>query len=643
MPASEPKIIAGRFEVISQIGAGGVGVVYRAYDPWLKKAVAVKMLHPEQMTSESVVRFQHEAKTASTLVHPNLIRVCDFGITENNEPYLVMDFVEGNTLSNYLEKNGRIPITKAAGIFVQICSGMTMAHEQNVLHRDLKSSNVMLTEENSSHPQVHILDFGLAKRTEDGSMTRTGLLIGSPLYMSPEHARGAELDARADIYSLGCIMYETLTGKYPIKGETILDTIMKQTTQEAPSLQSSCPEESFSPELEHLVAKALHKDPAERFQSMSEVKSAIQSLRELEEQPEPTKARSKPQEPQFATLATSAAPAPKLSFNRKFILTCAIGLATMFGAGALIVLTVPKAIDWFNPNKPSPLVEEPKAPTVSFDLHDDFIPGTTAWTAMPWSDGYVWMKKFDVEEMELLDTKKFNELGYVSFWQEKITRKGLRYLIKANMKGLYLSESDLTDDALVQIGKMTTLKALFLDKNYQLTDSSLAHLEKLKLKGFGVSGNAFSDEALKYIGKMETLEVLYLDHLKNVNGSGLHYLNKLQNLKKLELDGTLIQPQYVPELAKLKNLRVLYLHNVRLNDKNAAIIATLPKLQVLDVSMSSIAFSQLRALKKNKTLKYLYLSGHRATSEELESLKKGATFTVFDISRPDVDDFIHQL
>src|SRR5579885_2479654 len=163
MTEKVPDLIAGRYEVVSQIGSGGFSVVYKAYDRSLQKDVAIKMLlHTEQIDAEQIRRFQQEAKIASGLHHSNLIRVLDCGVTKKNDPFLVMDYVEGTSLCDYIETNGPLPVKKAVRIFVQICEGMQQAHEQGILHRDLKTSNVMLVDAQSSCPRAIILDFGLA-------------------------------------------------------------------------------------------------------------------------------------------------------------------------------------------------------------------------------------------------------------------------------------------------------------------------------------------------------------------------------------------------------------------------------------------------------------------------------------------------
>lgn len=219
------------YEFIGEIGSGGMGVIYKAWHSSLKKNVAIKILH--QVNQQTVMRFQREAQAASTLRHDNVIAVLDFGATDEGQPYMVMDFVEGKPLSDLINQRGALPVDSALNIFKQICSGIGHAHGKGVVHRDLKPSNVMLSDPDKWNPHVHIVDFGIAKvlgpeETEAGKLTQTGDVFGSPLYMSPEQCFGKKVDFRSDIYSIGCIMFEVLTGKPPFMGETIMDTMLKQ-------------------------------------------------------------------------------------------------------------------------------------------------------------------------------------------------------------------------------------------------------------------------------------------------------------------------------------------------------------------------------------------------------------------------------
>lgn len=281
MEASIGTTIGEKYEILAVIGGGAMGLVYKARHTLMKRIVAVKMLHPNMLPDAgTVMRFKKEAEALSCLNHPNILTVFDFGISTQGQPYLVTDYLEGQTLGEVLESNQCVPWQRTVQIFMQVCSALAHAHKNGVIHRDIKPSNIMLTEFEDQADFVKILDFGIAKvlteETENSSqLTRTGEVFGSPLYMSPEQCRGKPLDARSDIYSLGCVMFRTLTGQPAFFGQDLVECLYKHVNEAAPSLREMAPEASIPEELDLIVHKCLNKDPLERYQSMVELKEAL--------------------------------------------------------------------------------------------------------------------------------------------------------------------------------------------------------------------------------------------------------------------------------------------------------------------------------------------------------------------------------
>lgn len=275
------KIIAEKYEVLEVIGGGGMGLIYKAKHILMKRIVAIKMMHPQYGSSATTLkRFQQEAQAASALNHPNILAVFDFGLTPAGAPFLVMDFLEGTNLAEVLDEQGLLSHERAVNIFAQACSGLAHAHSKGVIHRDLKPGNIMLTEYDHRKDFVKIVDFGIAKLlpTDEGEanhLTQTGEVFGSPLYMSPEQCRGRNLDTRSDIYSLGCVMYRTLTGSSPFFGQDPMECMYKQ-VNEAPSKFFDTNPDTRVPEgLETIVFKCLAKEPADRYQTMTDLKDAL--------------------------------------------------------------------------------------------------------------------------------------------------------------------------------------------------------------------------------------------------------------------------------------------------------------------------------------------------------------------------------
>jgi serine/threonine protein kinase len=271
-------LISNRYEILSLLGQGGMSVAFKALDRQLNREVTVKFLLPERVANvKDRLRFQREAMTAAQLQHPGIAKVFAFDFDEHSRPFLVMEFIEGQTLARRIECEGQLPIQETIEIFIRVTDALAFAHAHGVLHRDIKPSNIMLdSRDKAPASAVKLVDFGLAKliESEDKAawqITHTGELVGSPLYMSPEQARGAQLDNRSDLYSLGCTIYETLTGSPPHLGQTAVATILKHETDKPLTLGEASLGRSFPENLENLVAKLLAANPNDRYQSATDL------------------------------------------------------------------------------------------------------------------------------------------------------------------------------------------------------------------------------------------------------------------------------------------------------------------------------------------------------------------------------------
>lgn len=286
--AGEPQIgdiIGERYEIIDFIGDGGMGKVYKARHKLMKRTVAIKVLLPHLVSSaQALKRFQKEAEATSVLNHPNIMTVFDFGITENSGmPYLVMDYLEGISLGYILQDEARLPYDRAVKIFIQAAAALAHAHSKGIIHRDLKPSNIMLIDFDGQPDFLKLVDFGIAKlliksEGEAENLTQTGEIFGSPLFMSPEQCRGLELDGRSDMYSLGCVMYRTLTGRPVFFGQTMVECLYKQVHDAPLNFSTVCPELNLPDELEAIVLKCISKEPEQRYDSMNDLKTALEEF-----------------------------------------------------------------------------------------------------------------------------------------------------------------------------------------------------------------------------------------------------------------------------------------------------------------------------------------------------------------------------
>jgi serine/threonine protein kinase len=274
------------YEMLGIIGQGGMGVIYKARHLVLNKLVAIKTIHSNLYTPEIVQRFQIEGRAASSLSHPNIVSVHDFGVTQFGQPYMIMEYVNGRTLADLLRSEGALSSKRFVEIFSQVCSGLALAHRKSIVHRDLKPGNIMLVSEDQGEEQVRIMDFGIAKIMTDEnaatpSLTKTGETIGSPLYMSPEQARSLKTDFRSDLYSLGCVMYECLTGSPPFAGQTFMETLLMHMEKMPPPMKEASLGREIDPRLEKIVMRLLAKEPEKRYLSMDDLLDAITNYKQI--------------------------------------------------------------------------------------------------------------------------------------------------------------------------------------------------------------------------------------------------------------------------------------------------------------------------------------------------------------------------
>jgi serine/threonine-protein kinase len=261
------RIVEGKYRIGSVLGHGGMGVVYRATRVLIGDTVALKLLHNDRLQDTgSRDRFQREAQAAARLKHENAVTIYDFGVTSGGLVYLVMELVEGESLAEIIRSRGALPLDLCLDIMKQVCAAVAEAHRHNIIHRDLKPDNIIVRQVGRG-TRVKVLDFGIAKLQDpDASrLTQTGTVIGTPHYMSPEQCMGEQLDGRSDIYSIGIVLFEMLTGRLPFNATTPSAAVVQQVTQGAPSPRSINP--SISDSIERVVLRALEKPREKRPQS----------------------------------------------------------------------------------------------------------------------------------------------------------------------------------------------------------------------------------------------------------------------------------------------------------------------------------------------------------------------------------------
>ncbi len=263
------QIIKERYEIVQLLGEGGMSYVYKANDKQLKRTVAIKTLKPNYVQQEKFVeRFKREAQTAANLNHPNIVQIFDWGI--GDEPFFVMEYIEGNTLTSIIAKRRTISLNDVLFIGAQVSSGLQAAHSKGLVHRDIKPGNIMITPEG----KVKVTDFGIVSlQNEESDITKTGSILGTASYISPEQAQGKPVSKESDLYSLGTVLYELITGRPPFEGDTPIATATKHITDKPEKLSVIRPD--IPKGVENAVLKLLHKYPKDRFKNAEDLRAVL--------------------------------------------------------------------------------------------------------------------------------------------------------------------------------------------------------------------------------------------------------------------------------------------------------------------------------------------------------------------------------
>jgi predicted Ser/Thr protein kinase len=267
------SIIADRYHVLKKLGEGGMGTVYLAEHVKMGRKSAVKVMNPGMVNdADAIGRFNREAANASKISHPNVAAVYDFGETTDGLIYLAMEYIEGPSLTKVIEESGALPPLRAADIARQASEALAVAHDMGIVHRDLKPDNIMLTKNRDGSDCVKVVDFGIAKavNSEAQKVTKTGLVVGTPEYMSPEQLAGDKLDGRSDTYSLGLVAFAMMTGKLPFPAETVQESMIARLTDKPKLLSEMKPEVQWSEQVQAVMDKVLERDLNLRYQSANE-------------------------------------------------------------------------------------------------------------------------------------------------------------------------------------------------------------------------------------------------------------------------------------------------------------------------------------------------------------------------------------
>ncbi|MCB9470177.1 MAG: protein kinase [Candidatus Obscuribacterales bacterium] len=570
-----------RYEDLELLGRGGAGEVRLCHDRNLDIKVAVKFLHASAGPRE-LARFQAEAKAVAQLNHPNIVRVLDFGQTENGDAYLVMQYNQGKNLAELLKEEGSLKEDKALDILFGIASGLAHAHEKKILHRDVKPANVIFCQEDNGMLVPKLVDFGLAKWVEpdlDQELTSTGCILGTPAYISPEAIEGEKMTSASDVYSFGSMAFEMLTGKKPFKGDTALATMQLKMESEPPTLSSTDTGQYPQP-LEDFVSRCLKKNPRSRYRSGKELVDSIKRLiqeREREEQKEEVEAT-----------------ANKLPLKETAVISAAL---------TVLILAILAGYRLILPDANKPDKDDSKSKQVLKEIKR--------------SEDFLSIAGKEIEEHRLVESSLDGER-----WHE--------------LRGLNHSE-DLKE--LVGVPNIERLWML----NDDLTGKEFSILEGLKLKGLRIEGCTISDANMIKLSKFDSLDDLSIHSVKGYSKRSFLEILKMKGLKKLNLGNTIMSDDLLPEVCKLPSLERLGLeHCIKITGDNLEVLKKLPALNLLDLADSGFNKKNLKKVASMKNLKVLDLSALNLTVKDLAPIASMDLKTIY-LDRNNLDDRVFKI
>lgn len=553
-------LVDGKYRLVDSIGEGGMGVVYKVEQIMLQQQMALKTLTGSEFSESSIKRFQSEAKLLAKLDHPGLVKVVDFGFIDNVKPFLVMDFVQGRTLASLLKKSGILPLDVALKLFVELSFALGYAHSKGVVHRDIKPSNIMLTTPgvDSESEHVKVLDFGIAKFVNGGpdgdALTRTGEVIGSPFYMSPEQCYGRPIDHRSDIYSMGCVMFEVLTGAPPFSGETSLTTMMMHQTAIPLTLKEASMGCDYPQEIEKLVARMMEKEPERRFQSLFDVAQILISF----------------QKGETGTInIQSAARAPL----RETTVNLSVRHIA-FAMYAVLALSIGMIAFYF--------YNQINNPQSSFDEEDYNV--KTPWVTVDENyKTFHFPKKLSIGTIGVCGTEKRDAIGNVKFHKNDYVAFSAGPNFFAHPQFLRrFGPNDLHDLDLRMAGRSGAFEKV--SNQVRVSDDELVYADHLTgLQMLGLRDCNITDRGLAHLKNLPNLVLLDVDRT-DVTADGVASMKCLHHLECLRAGYLKDGWKILRALKGSKKIDEICLTNTELKNEDLKFVKDIPNLQELNVS-----------------------------------------------------------
>lgn len=642
-------IIGDNYVIIELLGVGGMGYVYKVRHLILEKVYAMKTISGEQISEIAWRRLQVEAQAIARISHPNIVGIHNLGIHQGKIPYYVMDYLKGRNLAEILKQRRYLSLEQSLPLFIEICNGLGFAHKKGIVHRDIKPGNIVILDEpDFSGARVKIVDFGIAKLAGtidpvNQKLTTIGEVFGSPLYMSPEQCEGKRIDARSDIYSLGCTFFEVLTGDVPFHGENPVATMLMHNQVEPPSLYEASGLD-FPESMEHLVATMLAKAPMNRYPNLERVGDDLQNIlagNDISMSPFNTSINLNLFSDHFDENEVSEEGEEEIVIVKsKRVKLKAIAIAgSLLVVGALLIAAY--SIYFKTSGKTS---TDSKAPVA--------VAAPTATDDTP----HYFSSSFDGGQTLRFEFPKEQSLGTIGYSGGKSLQEAKGTVILVPSKRIYFHANEyiLTHPGLIESFRPDDLYSFDAPEqvNALKVDEPMVHIAKLTgLKRLNLKTNRATDAIIPYLDQLTNLESLNLD-MTSVTGSGLAKFKGLKRLKLLffsynhgipdllaalkgskELENLYLESPDIPftaQYAKLlkdcPRLRHLDLQASKLNDEALYILATLPNIAFIDATDCQVteeAVNKIKAARKGRKIRI-------PTKSDLED--KNA----FDNESPDV-------
>ncbi len=644
-------VLGGMFRTLSLIGTGGMAAVYLAEHTTLPRRFAVKALAPDLVNQENWLRFQAEAKTMASLHHPSFVNVYDLGIHEGKVPFYAMDHVEGRSLEEILAETGPIELERALDIFLEVINGLAYAHRNGIIHRDIKPANIMLCTANRDSA-IKILDFGISKlvgaaTSQDQSLTKAGDIFGSPYYMSPEQCLGESVDARSDIYSIGCTLFETLTGFVPFEGTSQLETVMMHQEDTPPLLSEVMPEKGFTTSLEAVISTCLAKLPRNRYQTAKELavdlerikqgrdiqasSPAFAQLMKLEQQDQDSEAGENEDESARLRLAARQ---PKLERSVVDFLLRAIksdklirSLLTLVIAACVLFLLRSAANLFFISTGKTEVEGEIATKLEKYGLKGlpDVLSNKQKTDEQPY-----YSKIVDSDRIVEFDFPENQSIGKIGLMGD---RKNFR---KAQGKVYFPRHSAIEfcpNDHFFSLPQMfdkfrpEDLFSLSLNNEihnrHDLRESMPSIAKLTSLIELDVANTTIGDDEIVYLNKLKHLYFLKIENTQ-ITGNGIAYLARLKDLRSLSFGGNKDHHKMLLALRGSNKIDVLSLNSTEmpLSESDAELIATCRDIKHLELDGSVTSDKVLDILSRLKMLKHISLRDCILSKQSIEDFRK---------------------